>query len=85
MAAIYREILISLAEFVQMMGKLRLTIIVCESTGIFEMYFRGNERSKGNGLGLYIVKKAAEKLNGVVEFETQWGHGSTFRLRFIRP
>ena len=30
---------------------------------VFEMYFRGNERSKGNGLGLYIVKKAVEKLN----------------------
>jgi signal transduction histidine kinase len=24
---------------------------------IFEMYFRANEKSKGNGLGLYIVKK----------------------------
>ena len=52
---------------------------------IFEMYFRGNERSKGNGLGLYIVEKAVEKLNGIVEFETEWGVGSTFRLRFVRP
>ena len=24
---------------------------------IFDMYFRGNDKSKGNGLGLYIVKK----------------------------
>jgi signal transduction histidine kinase/tetratricopeptide (TPR) repeat protein len=52
---------------------------------IFEMYFRGNERSKGNGLGLYIVKKAVEKLNGYIEFETTWGVGSLFRLRFVRP
>ena len=36
---------------------------------IFDMYFRGNECSKGNGLGLYIVKKAAEKLNGRVTLE----------------
>jgi nitrogen fixation/metabolism regulation signal transduction histidine kinase len=28
---------------------------------IFEMYFRANDRSKGNGLGPYIVKKAVQK------------------------
>lgn len=33
---------------------------------IFDMFFRGSERSKGNGLGLYIVKKAVEKMNGRV-------------------
>ncbi len=31
---------------------------------VFEMYFRANEKSKGNGLGLYIVKKMTDKLNG---------------------
>lgn len=47
---------------------------------VFEMYFRGNERSKGNGLGLYIVKKAVEKLNGSLELNSAMGAGSTFRI-----
>lgn len=47
---------------------------------VFEMYFRGNERSKGNGLGLYIVKKAVEKLHGTIEFESNAGEGSVFRI-----
>jgi signal transduction histidine kinase len=47
---------------------------------IFEMYFRANEHSKGNGLGLYIAKKAVEKLNGKIHFITQLGAGSTFTV-----
>jgi len=47
---------------------------------VFEMYFRGNERSKGNGLGLYIVKKAVEKLNGDVELISSVGGGATFKV-----
>ncbi len=45
---------------------------------IFEMYFRANEHSKGNGLGLYIAKKAVEKLNGKINFTTQFGVGTKF-------
>jgi signal transduction histidine kinase len=45
---------------------------------VFEMYFRGSERSKGNGLGLYIVKKAVEKLNGTISFRSEVEKGSTF-------
>jgi signal transduction histidine kinase len=45
---------------------------------IFEMYFRGSERSKGNGLGLYIVKKAVEKLHGTIRFTSGVGKGSVF-------
>jgi len=37
---------------------------------IFDMYFRANERSKGNGLGLYIVKKAIDRLEGTIELQT---------------
>jgi signal transduction histidine kinase len=47
---------------------------------VFEMYFRGNERSKGNGLGLYIVQKAVQKLEGRIEFTSEVGVGSCFRV-----
>jgi signal transduction histidine kinase len=49
---------------------------------IFDMYFRANERSKGNGLGLYIVKKAAEKLGGIVMVKSELYQGSIFSIRF---
>lgn len=45
---------------------------------IFEMYFRGSERSKGNGLGLYIVKKALEKLGARMEYRSKTQEGSIF-------
>ncbi len=44
---------------------------------VFEMYFRANDRSKGNGLGLYIVKKMVEKLNGRVELKSEVFKGTT--------
>ncbi|MGC4020725.1 MAG: tetratricopeptide repeat-containing sensor histidine kinase, partial [Cyclobacteriaceae bacterium] len=47
---------------------------------IFEMYFRANEHSKGNGLGLYIAKKAVEKLNGGIYFDSHFASGSTFKV-----
>lgn len=47
---------------------------------VFDMYYRGSDRSKGNGLGLYIVKKAVEKLNGVIEVSSTVGVGSTFKV-----
>ncbi|HNP19002.1 MAG TPA: tetratricopeptide repeat-containing sensor histidine kinase [Fulvivirga sp.] len=45
---------------------------------IFNMYYRANEASQGNGLGLYIAKKAVEKLGGTIEFESEYEQGSTF-------
>lgn len=47
---------------------------------IFEMFFRGNESSKGNGLGLYIVKRAVGKLHGHVIFESQYSIGTTVTI-----
>jgi signal transduction histidine kinase len=44
---------------------------------IFEMYFRGNENSKGNGLGLYIVKKVVEKLKGQLSVSSHQFKGTT--------
>ena len=48
---------------------------------VFEMYYRGNESSQGNGLGLYITKKAVEKLDGTIEFTSKIGEGTTFVIR----
>lgn len=47
---------------------------------IFDMYFRANEKSKGNGLGLYIAQKAIKRLNGTIYFKTQYGEGSVFTV-----
>lgn len=47
---------------------------------IFDMFYRGNERSDGNGLGLYIVRQAVEKLGGTLKFASQLGKGSSFMV-----
>ncbi len=47
---------------------------------IFDMYFRGSDRSKGNGLGLYIAKKAVEKLGGTITVSSTVYMGSTFTV-----
>ncbi len=47
---------------------------------IFDMYYRANERSKGNGLGLYIVKKAVEKLGGSISVSSVPLGGTTFTV-----
>lgn len=51
---------------------------------IFDMYFRANERSKGNGLGLYIVKKAVEKLEGSISLSSIPLVGTTFTIMLPR-
>ncbi|WP_313984425.1 HAMP domain-containing sensor histidine kinase [Xanthocytophaga flavus] len=38
---------------------------------IFHLFYRGSEVSKGNGLGLYVVQKAIEKLNGRIQVESE--------------
>jgi signal transduction histidine kinase len=50
------------------------------SDKIFDMYFRANFMSKGNGLGLYIVRKAVDKLNGEIDFSSTLYEGSTFTV-----
>ncbi len=49
---------------------------------VFEMFYRGTELSKGDGLGLYIVKEAIERLGGSVGLESEKSLGSTFTLKF---
>lgn len=47
---------------------------------IYNMFFRGSNRSHGNGLGLYLVKKAVEKLDGDIENHSEPGAGTSFRV-----
>jgi signal transduction histidine kinase len=47
---------------------------------IYEMYFRGNDTSKGNGLGLYIAKRAIDKLGGTVTFMSRLNEGTSFKV-----
>ena len=49
---------------------------------IFDMFYRGNESSKGSGLGLYIVKETLEKLSGRISLDSKPGKGSSFTLSF---
>lgn len=47
---------------------------------IFDMYFRGTELGSGSGLGLYLVKKAVDKLNGQLSLRSRPGEGTTFTI-----
>jgi signal transduction histidine kinase len=41
---------------------------------IFDMFFRGSEKSGGSGLGLFLVSKAVDILNGSISVESQLGN-----------
>jgi ligand-binding sensor domain-containing protein/signal transduction histidine kinase len=45
---------------------------------IFTMFFRGHESATGNGLGLYLVRDALQKINGTITVETEEGLYSMF-------
>jgi signal transduction histidine kinase/Tfp pilus assembly protein PilF len=47
---------------------------------IFDMYYRASLDSKGNGLGLYIVKKAVDKLEGNIRVESELSKGTGFQI-----
>jgi len=49
---------------------------------IFEMFFRGSEKSYGNGLGLYLVDKAVKKLHGNIQLESKENKFTTFTIVF---
>lgn len=48
---------------------------------IFDMFYRATDRSKGSGLGLFIVKETLEKLGGQMEVISEHGVGSVFKIR----
>ncbi|MEZ4776814.1 MAG: ATP-binding protein [Bacteroidia bacterium] len=47
---------------------------------IFSMFYRGNKKSKGTGLGLYIVKQSISKLGGTIDMESHFGEGTRFSV-----
>jgi signal transduction histidine kinase len=49
---------------------------------VFHMYTRANESTKGNGLGLYVVKKLTDRLNGQIDIRSELGLGTTVCLQF---
>jgi PAS domain S-box-containing protein len=47
---------------------------------IFRMFFKGSNLSAGSGLGLYVVKLAVERLNGIIEVDSELGKGTIFTI-----
>lgn len=47
---------------------------------VFNMFYRASDKSKGSGLGLYIVKQSLGQLGGSVTLSSQLGEGSTFTV-----
>jgi signal transduction histidine kinase/ligand-binding sensor domain-containing protein len=47
---------------------------------IFKMFYRASEKTKGSGLGLYIVKETLSKIKGSIKVESNLGEGSKFTI-----
>ncbi|MFK7953938.1 MAG: ATP-binding protein [Ekhidna sp.] len=47
---------------------------------IFKMFFRANRKIKGTGLGLHILNRAIDKLDGSVKIDSELGVGSKFTV-----
>jgi signal transduction histidine kinase len=52
---------------------------------IFNMFYRGSEKSDGSGLGLYIAQEAARKMGGKILALSSPGLGSAFTLMIPQP
>lgn len=48
---------------------------------VFKMFFRGSDRSKGSGLGLFIVKEMVEKLKGTIVLKSEYSVGTSIQVR----
>ncbi len=49
---------------------------------IFGLYQRFHENTKGNGLGLFIIKSQVDSLGGKIEVESEVDKGTTFIITF---
>jgi signal transduction histidine kinase len=50
---------------------------------VFQLYFTTKER--GSGIGLAMTYRAVQLHNGTVDFTSELGRGTTFRLQFPAP
>jgi len=48
---------------------------------IYDMFYRANEKADGSGLGLYILRRAVERLQGDVSLKSEHGKGSVFTIQ----
>ena len=48
---------------------------------VWNMFYRGSTKSTGNGLGLYITKRAVGVLKGKISFDTVSGKYTTFNVQ----
>lgn len=48
---------------------------------IFDMFHRANDRIQGSGLGLYILKRAVERLQGGIDLISELELGSKFMIK----
>jgi len=53
-------------------------------TKLFGLFKRFHDHIPGSGMGLYFVKKLIEKKNGTIEWISQLGIGSTFKIKLIK-
>ena len=47
---------------------------------IFDMFYRASDSIHGSGLGLYILKRAVERLSGTIEVQSVLHQGSQFKV-----
>lgn len=48
---------------------------------IFELFYRATGEGDGSGLGLYILKRAVDRLKGTIKVKSEVGVGTTFTVR----